>query len=161
ICLAQVGAFREGRRIGEAWLRMTEAAHAPYNLARACAGVGLLWLRQGDLPKAAAVLERGLAVCRAGDIEDWCPTLTSAVGYTELLAGRLPAGLPLLEQALAQDAVLRHGPPNSPRVAWLSEGYVRAGRFAEALRLARQVLRLAQDRWERGYEAYALRLLGE
>jgi tetratricopeptide (TPR) repeat protein len=46
-------------------------------------------------------------------------------------------------------------------IAWLSEGYLLAGRLANAMPLARQALDLARDGRERGCEAWALRLLGE
>jgi tetratricopeptide (TPR) repeat protein len=47
------------------------------------------------------------------------------------------------------------------RVTWLSEAYLRAGRFDDALRLAGSALDLARAQKERGNEAWGLRLLGE
>ncbi len=46
-------------------------------------------------------------------------------------------------------------------MAYLSEAYLREGRFEEAIRLAQQFFQRSHDRKERGYEAWALRLLGE
>ena len=47
------------------------------------------------------------------------------------------------------------------RLAYLSEAYLWEGRFEEAIRLAQQFFQRSHDRKERGYEAWALRLLGE
>jgi tetratricopeptide (TPR) repeat protein len=49
----------------------------------------------------------------------------------------------------------------SLRTIWLSEGYLLAGRVADARIAAQRALRLARQQKERGNEAYTLRLLGE
>jgi predicted ATPase len=61
-CLAELGAFAEGQRHGEAALRLAEAADHPFSLALACALVGHLALHQGALAEAIGMLERGLAL---------------------------------------------------------------------------------------------------
>jgi tetratricopeptide (TPR) repeat protein len=49
----------------------------------------------------------------------------------------------------------------SLRVGYVSEAYLRAGRMLEAVHLAGRALALARAHQERGYQAWALRLLGE
>jgi tetratricopeptide (TPR) repeat protein len=49
----------------------------------------------------------------------------------------------------------------SLRVAYLGEAYLLAGRLDDAMALAVRALDLAREHKERGWEAYALRLLGE
>jgi tetratricopeptide (TPR) repeat protein len=44
---------------------------------------------------------------------------------------------------------------------WLGEGYVLAGRFEEAMQLGQQALELTRTQKRQGYQAYALRLLGD
>jgi tetratricopeptide (TPR) repeat protein len=49
----------------------------------------------------------------------------------------------------------------APYAVWLGEGYVLAGRLAEAHQLGQQALEEARLLKQRGHQAYALRLLGE
>jgi tetratricopeptide (TPR) repeat protein len=159
-CLGTVGAFTEGKAVSAEAVRIAETIDRPYSLAVAYHGAGLLALRQGALPQAIAILERGLTLCQAWDIRDWYKALATALGYAYALDGRLEAALPLLEQAAEQHAAPRLLGTHSHRVVWLSEGYLLAGRQAEAIPLAQWALTLARDHKQRGYEAYALRLLG-
>jgi tetratricopeptide (TPR) repeat protein len=67
--------------------------------------------------------------------------------------------LPLLEQAEQMVAPMAAMGGQSLRVGYLSEAYLLAGRMEEAVQLAGRAL--ARDHKERGYQAWALRLLGE
>jgi class 3 adenylate cyclase/tetratricopeptide (TPR) repeat protein len=121
-------------------------------------GVGLLSLHQGDLLQAIAALKRSLEVCQAGDIGLLLPWVASALGYAYLLAGRLPEALPLLQQAVEQDATQAYYP------LWLthlSEAYLLAGRLDDAQQPAQRALALSRALKQRGHEVYALRLLAE
>lgn len=161
MCLAQMGAFADGRSLGAEAVRIAETGDAPYSLAMAYQGAGLLFLRQGDFHRAIAVLERGLVLCRSRNLENWFYGLAAALGYAYALSGRLSEALPLLEQVVEQDAAMRGGRPLSTRVLWQSEAYLLAGRVEEARLLALQTLDLVRTRKERGHEAWTLRLLGE
>jgi tetratricopeptide (TPR) repeat protein len=161
VCLSQVGTFAEGRAMSADVLRRAEAAAHPFRLAVASFGAGLLALRQGDLSAALAILERGLAVCQTHDLHDWFPTLGGGVGYAYALAGRLPEAIRLLEQAVGQSAALRGGTSAPTPMVWLGEAYLRAGLLKEASTQAQSALASARTHQERGFEAYALQLLGE
>jgi len=161
ICLAQVGAFAEGRALGAEAVRIAEVGESPYGLAMAYQGAGLLALRQGDFDQAIAVLERGLVLCRSRNLENWFYGLAAALGYAYALSGRLAEALPLLEEVVEQDAAMRGGRPLSTRVIWQSEAYLLAGCIEEAKRLALQALGLVRTRKEQGHEAWTLLLLGE
>jgi tetratricopeptide (TPR) repeat protein len=161
MCLAQVGAFADGRPIGAEAVRIAEAGHSPYSLAMAYQGAGLLSLRQGDFHHAIALFQRGLVLCRSRNLENWFNGLAAALGYAYALSGRLSEALPLLEQVVEQDAAMRGGHPLSTRVIWQSEAYLLASRVEEARRLALQALALVRIRTERGDAAWTRRLLGE
>ena len=161
LCLAELGVFAEGVTIGEAAVRMAEASEHPLSCVRAYNGLGILYLRKGDLQAALSVLERGVALCRSWSLWDWFPSLASALGYVYALAGRLSEAVPLLEQALEQDMERRRGHPHVFRVAGLSEVYLLAGRTEDAVPLASRACHLAHERQERGNQAWVLRLLGE
>ena len=118
-------------------------------------------LEKGVLPCAIPLLERTHARCCATDILLYLPGIMACLGLAYALSGRFADGLPLLEQAVAQHAAMRRVEGHALWVAWLSEGYLRAGRLEDAEGFARQALDLAVAHRERGHEAWILWLLGE
>jgi tetratricopeptide (TPR) repeat protein len=161
LSLAECGAFAEGRTAAEEGMRMAEAADHPFSRALASWAVGFLALRQGDLPQAHPVLERGLALAQREHIRLAAPWIATTLGAAYTLAGRAAEALPLLEQAIAQAVAMRYMVDYALRVVWLGEAYLLAGRLDEAGTQAQRALKFAQAHQERGHEAYALRLLGE
>lgn len=95
------------------------------------------------------------------DIKPWFIETAAALGYTYAFAGRIAEALPLLEQAEQTGAAMGSMGGQSLRVGYLSEAYLLAGRMPEAVQLAGRALNLARAHKERGYQAWALRLLGE
>ena len=140
---------------------MAEADDLPYNCVSASMGAGYLSLRQGDLPRAIAVLERGVELCRVWQIHLLFPGVTSDLGVAYALAGRVGEALPLLQHAVEQATVMGFMPYVSSGLAALSEGYLLAGRPDEALPLAHQASALARQHHEQGTQAWILRLLGD
>ena len=67
-CHAELGMFAEGRALGEEGLRIAEAVAHPASLMCAYWGIGLLALRQGDLPRALPRLERAVGICQDADL---------------------------------------------------------------------------------------------
>jgi tetratricopeptide (TPR) repeat protein len=159
--LAEQGAFAEGLAFGDEALQIAEAADHPLSVVTASFGVGLLSLRKGDPPKAIPVLERGLRLCQDLEIGGWFVDVAPVLGAAYLQSGRLAGALPLLERAVERAVSIRHIFWQALRESWLSEAYLLSGRVEKALRLAEQALKHAQDRQERGYQAWVLRLLGE
>jgi tetratricopeptide (TPR) repeat protein len=161
MCLAELGAFAEAQAHGEEALRLAEEAEHPYGLAQACGAVGYVYLRQGTLPQAIGVLERGRACSEAVHLPLITRLCTARLGAAYALAGCVHEGLPLLERALEQ-AMTPQRPLLYPLLALrLGEGYMLAGRVAEAMPLGQQALEVAQSQEQQGYQAYALRLLGD
>jgi DNA-binding winged helix-turn-helix (wHTH) protein/tetratricopeptide (TPR) repeat protein len=159
--LAELGAFAEGHTHGADALRLAEVVGHPYSLVQACAAVGSLALRQGALAQALAALERGRALSEALEIPLLTRLCTARLGAAYALAGRLGEALPLLERARAQVMAVRRHPLAPLLTVRLGEGYVCAGRVAEARCLGQQALEAAHGQQQPGYQAYALRLLGE
>jgi class 3 adenylate cyclase/tetratricopeptide (TPR) repeat protein len=160
-CLAEVGEFCEAIATGEKGVRIAEEVDHPFSLVVACAGVGMLYLRQGAPPQAIAVLERGLEVCRVWHIPLMFPWVASALGAAYSLEGRLAEAQPILEHAIERAAAMNIMARQGLQVAWLSEVHLLADRLEEAHALAQHALHLARDYKERGHEAWILRLLGE
>jgi class 3 adenylate cyclase/tetratricopeptide (TPR) repeat protein len=160
-CHAELGAFAEGLALGEEGLRIAGAVEHPGSLMYAAWAIGLLFLRQGDLPRALPRLEQAVDSCQEADFPGYFPRMAVALGVAYTLAGRISDAMPLLMQAMELAmAPERAGHQASCRLS-LSEAHLLAGRLEEARALAEGALALAHAHRERGNEAYALRLLGE
>ena len=101
-CHAELGTFAEGRALGEEGLRIAEAVDHPGSLMLASWGIGLLALRQGDLPRALPLLERAVGICQDADLPLYFPLMAAALGAAYTLAGRIADAVPLLTQAMEQ-----------------------------------------------------------
>jgi class 3 adenylate cyclase/tetratricopeptide (TPR) repeat protein len=157
---AERGEFSAGFASGKEGIRVAEAVNEPWSLASARFGIGLVHLLQGEFREAVVALESGLELARRFELRTWLPPLASALGHAHFQSGDMIKALALLEDAVEQATsmglVVRH----SLRVCWLGEGYLKIGRAADASATAQRALQLARDHGERGYEAWAMRLLG-
>jgi tetratricopeptide (TPR) repeat protein len=160
-CHAELGAFTEGLAMAEDGLRIAETVNHPFSLIEACYGVSVVYRRQGDMPRALPMLERAIGLCQEWHIPLFLPRYTAALGLTYALAGRVAAGLALVEQGMEQ--TVARGRPRGLAlvVTWLSEAYLLAGRLEAARQRAAQAVDLARQHQQRGTQAWALWLLGE
>jgi predicted ATPase/class 3 adenylate cyclase len=160
-CLAELGAFAEGRAYAEDALRLAETVDHPYSFACVCDGVGNFFLRQGALSQAIHVFERALTLREAVNFPPILRRCYVGVGAAYALSGRVTEALPLLERGLE----VPQPPPNRSVASlfpiWLGEGYVLAGRLEEAMQLGQQALEVTRTQKQQAYQAYALRLLGD
>jgi tetratricopeptide (TPR) repeat protein len=121
---------------------------------------GLFYVGQGDLRTAISLLEQGRALVERWDLPRVGTFVASQLGMAYVLNGRPAEGVPLLERAEAQLDPCEAGSENRIAIP-LCEGFLLAGRLEEADRLAVRALDASRKRRERGYEAQALRLLGD
>ena len=84
-----------------------------------------VYLRQGALSQAIALLARGLALCQSWDIQSWLHSVAANLGRAYALSGRVAEALPLLEQAASMG---RRG-GHAMCTARLSEAYLLAGQI--------------------------------
>jgi tetratricopeptide (TPR) repeat protein len=159
-CLAELGAFDAGLAIGQEAIQIAEANEQPWDLLAAYRGVGLLFLGKGDIQAAIPCFERCLGLCQTWDISGWFAIIAAQLGYTCALSGRMSEALPLLEQAIGQ-VPSKRSVYHSRLLGYLSEAYLLDGRPDDALPLAVSALEISSSRKERGFQAYALRLIGE
>ena len=160
-CHAELGTFAEGRALGDEGLRIAEAVAHPSSLMFASWGIGLLCLRQGDLPRALPRLERAVSLCQDANLPRFFPLMAAALGAAYTLGGRIADAIPLLTQAMEQMAAPEPVAFQALCRLSLGEAHALAGRLEEAHALAERALALAHEHQERGNQAYALRLLGE
>jgi tetratricopeptide (TPR) repeat protein len=158
---AELGSFAEGRALGEEGLRIAEAVNHPASVMIASWGIGLLALRQGDLPGALSLLERAVGLCQDADLPLYFPWMAWALGAAYTLNGRVADAVPLLTQAMEQADAMARVDVQACCSLSLGEAHMRAGRLEEAHTLAEHTLAHAREHKERGNEAYALRLFGE
>src|SRR5215813_12059053 len=83
--------------------------------------VGLLYRRQGDVHRAIAALERGLALSQTANILMLFPLAASSLGAAYALAGRVAEALPLLDQMRERVVTGGRTPYQSLALAELSE----------------------------------------
>jgi tetratricopeptide (TPR) repeat protein len=121
---------------------------------------GYLHLRQGEFDRAVALLERGLALCRAVEMPAQLTLLLSTLGYARVLQGRFAEGLSLLKESVEPSTFNRSTPFSFPFL-FLGEAGLLARQIPQAAQSARRALEQARSRGERGWEAWALRILGD
>ena len=158
-CRAWQGDFAEGLRLLEESAAITETVDHAETRATTVVSVGLFKLLKGDVEEAVEKLERALSIRRAAHIRS--PALASFLAHAYTLAGRAPEALPLFEQSLEEAAAIKFLPCNSLWIGWWGEACLAVGRPAEATDLAVRALEISRTQKERGYEAYALRLMGD
>jgi tetratricopeptide (TPR) repeat protein len=161
LCHAELGTFSTGLVCGQEAVRIAETDDRPLSFLTAYRGLGLLSLRQGNLHQALPILERAVGICQEADFQTYFIMVAPMLGAVYTLAGRLTDALPLLTQAVDQATALGAMGSQALRVVFLSEAYLRAGHLEDASTLAAQALGLSRTHEERGYQAYALRLLGD
>jgi len=160
-CHAELGMFAEGRAFGEEGLRIAEVVDHPFSLMWTSCVIGLLALRQGDLPRALPRLERAVGLCQDADLPVYFPWTAAHLVAAYTLDGRVADAVPLLTQALEQTAALERVDMQALCLLPLGEAQLLAGHLEDAHTLAERVLALTRAHQERGNQAYALRLLGE
>jgi class 3 adenylate cyclase/tetratricopeptide (TPR) repeat protein len=159
--LAELGRFTEAIDCARHGIAEAEAANHAYSITAASCGLGLAFLRQGDLAQAIPVVERAAELTRSGDFAALSAWITAMLGSGYALAGKLNAALFLLEEGVARMSTMEVKISEASVIAALGETYLLAGRRNEAMTHAERALKISRDRRERGYEAWALRLKGE
>ncbi len=161
VCHAELGSFAEGRAFGEEGLQIAEVVAHPASLMWAYYGIGLLFLRQGDLPRALPLLEQAVGSCQETERPQIFPTVAAALVAAYTQAGRVADAVPLLTQAGQQATAMKRIVSQAICRLSLREAQRLVSRLEEVHALAEQTLAFTRERQERGRQAYALRLLGD
>jgi tetratricopeptide (TPR) repeat protein len=154
--LAERGAFDEGIVHGQDGLRLAEALDHPYSWIAASWGPAHLYRLRGEISHAVRLLERALSLCRDWDILVLSGTTAGHLGFVYVLSGRVAEGLSLLSEGQESEKQYQ-----TLITAHMGEACLLTGRVDEAIAFAGRALTFAQERGQRGYEAYALALLAE
>ena len=160
-CHAELGTFAEGRLLGEEGLQIAEAVGHPASLMVASNGLGLLLLRQGDLPRAMPLLERAVSIAQDTGLLALSALMAEALGAAYTLGGRLAEAVPLITQTLEQLMALARVDFQARCALSLGEVHLHVGHLEEAHILAEHALAHTRTYKECGNKAYALHLLGK
>src|SRR5262249_27379508 len=160
-CHAELGLFAEGISLGQEGLRIAEASNHAISLVFAGWKIGLLALRQGDLPRALPLLERAMSICQNTDFPSFFTQVCADLGAAYTLGGRVADAVLLLTQALEQSATMESVHGQALCSLSLGEAQMLSGHLEEAHALAERALAGAREHQRRGNEAYALHLLGD
>jgi class 3 adenylate cyclase/tetratricopeptide (TPR) repeat protein len=159
--LGELGIFDEAREHGEEAVRLAEAVDHPLSLIWACMNLGRLEGLRGEFMRAITPLERAVALSNEWNIASLTPIALAALGDAYARSGRIEEGVSWLQQGLAGYASTGVGYLRSMSMIQLGEAHLLAGRMEEASDFGTRAVMLAYERGERGYEAWAYRLLGE
>ena len=157
---AELGEFTEGAAYADESVRIAESVGQPYSLIAAYMGLAAPHLAKGDAERALPPMERALALCEAWNLAFFFPIVAQRLGSAYARVGRFDEAVPLLERGIARIPVLFRNQQALFHTI-LGEAYLLAGRLDEADEEARRALTLAQECRTRGWQAWALRLLGE
>jgi tetratricopeptide (TPR) repeat protein len=161
LALAERGEFDQGIAHAKEGIRLAKAVDHPYTLVVACWGLGYVYGLRGEFSLAVRLLERGLALSREWNLTVLSPRVAGFLGSVYADSQRMGDGLSLLHQALEAMEALGVGAYHSLLLVRLGEACLPAHRVEDVLAIGDRALRLSRERGERGYEAWALRLLGE
>jgi class 3 adenylate cyclase/tetratricopeptide (TPR) repeat protein len=160
-CLAECGAFAEALARGEEAVRLAEAVSHPFSLVGAYDSIGTPHILKGDFAKGIPSLERCVELCQVWQIPLQVPFILPHLGYAYAHTGRVGEALSLLEHSVELAASMGFSVLQAFGVRYLGEAYLLAGREQDARDAAERALALSRQHEERGFEAGALRLLGE
>ncbi|HYB43034.1 MAG TPA: tetratricopeptide repeat protein, partial [Candidatus Methylomirabilis sp.] len=159
--LAEVGRFEEGERHAREALELAETTNHPDTLLWAFHGAGVHHLARGEPGPARQALEQAYSICRAHDMLTYRPRISSELGLAWALDGRAGEAVPMVEQAVEEAAARRQTTSYWQVLLLLAEVYLLADRVPESAKAAADALGHFREQRARGYEARALRLLGD
>jgi tetratricopeptide (TPR) repeat protein len=160
LCLAELGAFDEGIRLGEEAVGLADGFNRMLDCVYAYRALATAYVRKGDNQAAIPLLERGLELCRVGNFATLLIGFAPVLGYLRAKDGRVADALLLLENSVGCPVFMKNSLALLPSI-WVGDAYLLIGRIEEADDVARRALDLGRRQVGRGSEAWALRLLGE
>ncbi len=159
--LADLGEFAQALAEGEEGLRIAQTAGHPYSEVWACMGLGSALVSHGDFAQAIQVLERGLALCREMGIRFALPYVAVFLSSAYLGIRNASDAVLLMEEAAGAMTAMRILGFHSRVKSSMAEAYSVLGRISESRDQAEQAVALARAQRQRGWEAWALKVLGD
>ena len=160
-CSAQLGRFNEGKTLAEEAMTIAKEADHASSLAFAHISLGFIHLVQGNVDLAISTLEKCQKICGDNNIQVLVPHIGSNLAYAYALAGRVDDAIPLMEKADEQSKLSGRKAAWAMRLTWLGHASLLGHQIGAAREQGQRAVALASDAGERGYEAWARKLLGD
>jgi tetratricopeptide (TPR) repeat protein len=160
-CSAQLGHFKDGKTLAEVAITIAKEADHASSLAFAHISSGFIDLVQGNVDSAIGTLETCQKICSANNIQVLMPHIGSNLAYAYALAGRVDDAIPLVDKADEQSKLSGRKAAWALRLTWLGYASLLGRQIGKAREQAQRAVVLASDAGERGYEAWARKLLGD
>jgi len=160
-CFAELGAFDKAIACGEEAERAATISDRPWDHGGTELALGYVYLYKGDLDHAVARLEHCVQIARTADVPMLFINAAPQLGCAYNLLDRIPESIRLLEQARDIAETSRYMPRAPLIYAHLGEAYALAGRMEDAIPALQRALGLARQHGKRGFEAWALYLVGK
>lgn len=160
-CLAELGEFAEAVACAETAAALAEVNGNPFSRVGAQFSLGNAFLREGRPVRAIPLLEAAMALSVEYELQNWRPAVMATLGAAYVATGRPAEGRRVIEEAIRHAEAARILSGHSMWVVYLGVALLGAGRLAEARAQALRARDLARLRGERGFEAWASRLLAE
>lgn len=141
--------------------RIADEVKRPADIALAYWWAGFIWSHRGDVPQALQALEHGFEVCRSSQINYLVPILSTSLGYTYALAGRIEEGISMLMNSVAISRASNFTYGQAWSSVYLGFANLLDNNYEGMLDHATRVLELARAYKYRAIEADALRLLAD
>ncbi len=154
-----LGDFAAARESAQDAMRIALASRHPFSIATARFAQAVVALSAGELQEAIQVLETALLTARSERLALWVPPFAAQLGLALARSARASDAVLLLERTLLGPSEAIAFTPFAAAV--LGEAYLAAGRVENASVQAERALQRARRRHERGYEGWALKLLGD
>ena len=158
--LAELGRFPEAIEAWQQSVQLAEEVKHPFSEAFARYCGGFLYLRKGEIGRALAQLEPGLALCQSMNLRLEVPFVASFLGIAYAYEGRHSDGIAMAEQAVNEMNAMKVESGRSWILGFLGYTYLIAGQTEKAVDLMQQALELAQLHGERGWVVWEHYVLG-
>ncbi|HZR72615.1 ATP-binding protein [Bradyrhizobium sp.] len=157
----RLGNFAAATEFAQKACLIADEVERPHDIALAYWWAGFIQSHKGDLPLALQYLEHGFDVCRSSQIRYLVPILSTSLGYTYALAGRMAEGISLLTKAVGFSRGARFTYGEAWSSVYLGFANLLDNKYEGMLDHATSALELARKHGYRAIEADALRLLGD
>jgi class 3 adenylate cyclase/tetratricopeptide (TPR) repeat protein len=158
---AQLGYFKDGKTFAEEAMMIAKEADHASSLAFAHIALGFVHLIQGNVESAIKTLQTSQKICDVNNIQVLMPHIASNLAYAYAIAGRVDDAIRLVETADEQSKLTGRKAAWALRLTWLGYASLIGRQIGKAREQSQRAVTLAGDAGERGYDAWARKLLGD
>lgn len=153
--MAELGDFEKIEEIGFEGLEMAKKAENAMSLILGRDLVAMGYLRRGEVERALPLLEKAHELCRSYEVKLFYSFTAGSLGYAYLLANETKRALTILEEEARAENLQASIFIVHPLTV-LADAYRNVGETALATETISRALKIAKEREERGFEAWAM-----